>query len=147
VLSPPGTRIHAIRLVLFAESLLGDDDLGKAHVERLTSVLAEAREIVNRIGDELGTAHVDNSDAQRLILSGDLDGAEVLLRRATEVLTRRPDGEGEAANAIGRARLHLARSDADQARQILDGALHDLAENSFTVLELKHQLRILGLDR
>ena len=37
------------------ESLLADSDLGASHVSELSAVLTEAREIVTRIGDELGT--------------------------------------------------------------------------------------------
>lgn len=144
-LSPPGTRLHAIRLVLLSEALLADSDLGASHVPELTAVLAEAREIVERIGDELGIAHVDNTEAQLMIVTGDLDGAEALLRRAAEVLVRRPDESGEGANAIGRARLNVARGRPEEARHILETAIREAPSDAFAVLELEHQLRVLGL--
>ncbi len=143
--SPSGTRIHAIRLVLLAESLLADSDLGASHVSELSAVLTEAREIVTRIGDELGTSHVDNTEAQLLILTGDPDSAETLLQRAADVLTRRPDATGEAANAIGRARLSLARGQREKARRILETAIRDDPELGHAVQELEHQQRLLGL--
>src|SRR4029453_13949500 len=55
--SEPGSRVHAIRLVLLAVSLLDGPDQGSAHLDELTGVVREAREIIERIGDELGLAH------------------------------------------------------------------------------------------
>ncbi|MEV0289695.1 hypothetical protein AB0H36_36685 [Kribbella sp. NPDC050820] len=143
-LSAPGTRLHAIRLVMLAEALLADDDLGASHVSELTTIVAEAREIVTRIGDELGTAHVDNTEAQLLILIGDRDGGDTLLQRAAEVLTRRPDASGAAANAIGRARLNVARGRPAEARRILETAIADDPAVGHAVQEIQHQQRLLG---
>jgi hypothetical protein len=100
---------------------------------------------VARIGDELGIAHVDNTEAQLLILTGELDGAEALLQRAADVLDRRPDDTGEGANAIGRARLNVARGKPGEARRILESATQAAPANGFVILELEHQLRLLGL--
>lgn len=144
-LGEPGTRLHAIRLVLLAEALLADDDLGAAHVAELTAVLAEARGIIERIGDELGSAHVDNTEAQLLVLTGRLDEAEGLLRRAREVLTRRPDESGDGANAIGWARLQVAAGRTDEARATLAAAIAGAGSESFTQHEVRHQQRLLGL--
>ncbi|GAA1582700.1 BTAD domain-containing putative transcriptional regulator [Kribbella hippodromi] len=145
-LSPSGTRLHAIRLVLLAESLLAGDDLGAAHVPELTAVLAEAREIVERIGDELGIAHVDNTEAQLLVLTGDLAGAETLLRHAADILTRRPDSTGEGANAAGWARLHVAAGRIDEARQVMDTAIGNAPATGVAQYELAMHSRALGLD-
>ncbi|MFI7067742.1 BTAD domain-containing putative transcriptional regulator [Kribbella sp. NPDC050124] len=145
-LSAPGTRLHAIRQVMLAEALLADADLGTSHVPELTAVLADAREIVTRIGDELGTAHVDNTEAQLLILTGDPDAADAMLQRAAEVLTRRPDASGAAANAIGRARLSVARGRRAVARRILETAITDDPGVSHAVQEMRHQQHLLGLD-
>lgn len=120
--SDRGNRRFAIRLVMLAEALLGDTDLGGAHLAELTEVIAEAREIVDRIGDELGGAHVDNNEAQALIAAGDLHGADRLLRRAAEIFERRPDPTGEAQNCVGRARLAVAAGRNEDARRILSVA-------------------------
>ncbi|MFF0271301.1 BTAD domain-containing putative transcriptional regulator [Kribbella sp. NPDC004536] len=144
-LDEPGTRLRAIRLVLLAETLLADDDLGAAHVAELAVVLADARAIIERIGDELGSAHVDNTEAQLLVLTGRPAEAEVLLRRSAEVLSRRPDESGEGANAIGWARLQVAAGRPDEARRTLATAVGRAGSSAFTRRELRHQQRLLGL--
>ncbi|NUR96847.1 MAG: hypothetical protein HOV67_16500 [Kribbellaceae bacterium] len=144
-LGEPGSRLHAIRSVLLAEALLAGDDQGAAHAAELTDVLADAREIVERVGDELGAAHVDNTEAQLLVLTGHLGEAEVLLRRAAEVLARRPDGSGEGANAIGWARLQVAAGRPEDARRTLAAAVAAAGSGTFTSHELRHQQRLLGL--
>ncbi|MGZ0146899.1 BTAD domain-containing putative transcriptional regulator [Kribbella sp. WER1] len=145
-LSPPGTRLHAIRLVLLAETLLAGTDLGADHLPELTAVLTEASEIVDRIGDELGIAHVANTQAQLLVVLGDLPGAEALLRHAAEILERRPDSTGEAANAAGWARLHVAAGRPEDARQVLDRAVGNLPATGVARHELAGHRRVLGLD-
>ncbi|WP_132144445.1 AfsR/SARP family transcriptional regulator [Kribbella antiqua] len=144
-LGAAGTRIRAIRSVLLAETLLADIDLGASHVPELTAILGEAREIVERIGDELGIAHVDNIEAQLLILTRQLDNAERLLEHAAEILGRRPDASGASANAIGRARLAAATGKPDEARRILATALGDSPPIDYIRYELKHQQKLLGL--
>lgn len=140
----PGNRLCAIRLVLLAESLLDGPDLGAAHTEELTDVLRQAREIVERIGDELGRAHVDNAEALALIAAGELEHADELLRRAAETLARRPDGYGDVTNTVGRARLVLAHGSPDEARRIFDEAIR-LTAMDRGIRELERQQALLSL--
>ncbi|MEU4287771.1 BTAD domain-containing putative transcriptional regulator [Kribbella sp. NPDC026596] len=140
----PGSRLHAIRLVMLGESLLGDADLGAAHLAELTGVIGAAREIVERIGDELGGAHVDNIEAMALIAADELEPADALLRRAADIFAQRPDDWGEGMNAVGRARSAFAAGRPGEARRILCEAVRSdprKAQRS----ELDRQLKLLGL--
>ncbi|MEU4197593.1 BTAD domain-containing putative transcriptional regulator [Kribbella sp. NPDC026611] len=139
----PGTRIHAIRLILLAEFLL-DDDLGRPHAEELTRLVAEAREIVERIGDTLGRAHVDNTDAMTRIAAGRPAGADELLDRASETFAQHPDPAGEAENTVGRARLAVAEGRPADASRLLETALAAVPEG-LERRELELQKRLLGL--
>jgi len=143
--STPGTRISAIRLVLLVEGLQADADLGVAHLDEMAAALAQAREIVDRIGDELGGAHVANLEACLLILRGDLAGAAVQISRAAEIFGRRPDDWGEAMNAVARARMALATGRRDEARRVLAETLRKVPETGFMNADLTYQWRLLGL--
>ncbi|MFB6724787.1 BTAD domain-containing putative transcriptional regulator [Kribbella sp. NPDC056345] len=143
--STPGTRLYAIRLVLLVETLQADADLGAAYQEEIETALAEAREIVESIGDELGSAHVDNMEACALILRGDLASAGHRIRRAAEIFERRPDDWGEAMNAVARARLELAVGNRGEARRALADVLRGAPVTGSTRDDLMHQWRLLGL--
>ncbi|MFB6724786.1 BTAD domain-containing putative transcriptional regulator [Kribbella sp. NPDC056345] len=142
--SPQGSRVHAIRLILLAETAILGSDLGAGQLDELLAAVGEARPIVEGIGDELGGAHVDNLDAITQILLGDLEAATYLLDRAAEIFERRPDETGEGINAVGRARLELAHGRAAQAREILRAAIANIHDTGYTVWELKQHWRLLG---
>ncbi|MFF1823120.1 BTAD domain-containing putative transcriptional regulator [Kribbella sp. NPDC058245] len=143
-LSQQGTRLHAIRVVLMVETLQADADLGAAYQDEMAEALAEAREIVERIGDELGSAHVDNLEACALILSGDLSRAGAVISRAAEIFERRPDDWGEAMNAIARSRFELAAGRPGEARRVLAEVIRKAPESGFVRDDLMYQWRLLG---
>ncbi len=142
--SAPGSRIFAIRLVLMVETLQADADLGAAYQDEMETALEQAREIVDRIGDELGGAHVANLQACVLVLRGDLAGAAAQIRRAAEIFERRPDDWGEAMNAVAQARLSLAVGHPDEARRVLAEAIRKVPETGFMNADLTYQWRLLG---
>ncbi|MFC9692384.1 BTAD domain-containing putative transcriptional regulator [Kribbella sp. NPDC056951] len=143
-LSTPGTRLHAIRLVLLGEALIADADLGAAHTDELSTALAEAREIVERIGDPLGMAHIDNLDACALLLRAESAAAEKLLRRAAEVFAERPDDSGEVVNVIGWARLYAATDRREEARRVLAEAFRRVGLDDYLAVDLRRQWQLLG---
>ena len=111
-LSPPGSRVLAIRLVLLAETLF-EDDRGLPHLGELDDVLTEAREIVERLGDELGRAHVDVYQARARILAGDLGAGADLLDRRSRHLRGQP---GRVGRRAGPGRSGVAGGGSRQAR-------------------------------
>jgi DNA-binding SARP family transcriptional activator len=146
-LSPPGSRILAIRLVLLAETLFADDR-GLAHRSELYVVLAEAREIVERLGDQLGRAHVDVHQARLQILAGELEPAAGLLDRAAATFEARPDQWGEVVLRVGRAWLELAAGRSEAARGLLHTGIRESAAADYQtgVEEFERQLVSAGLS-
>jgi len=120
-LSPPGSRLRAIRLVLLARVLLEDP----ARLAEATEVVQEARETVDELGDELGGAHVDAIEAHLQAELGRPERARELLSRAATVFELRPDPSGQLVYATAQARLELASGRADRARQVFGAALEE----------------------
>ncbi|MEV6284987.1 BTAD domain-containing putative transcriptional regulator [Kribbella sp. NPDC051770] len=120
--SAPGTRLHAIRLVLFAEVLASGPDQGAEHLSELEQVVAEAAEIVDRLGDELGRAHVDIGEGRVSMLRGDLTSARHLFDHAAEVFAERPDQWGDVQLRSARAWLAVRGGDrAEGCRLLAEG--------------------------
>jgi len=142
-LGTPGTRLHAIRLVHLAKSLLDSPGLGAEHLDELMDVLDRARATVEQLGDDLGLAHVAASEGTALVAAGRLDEAERMLGLATEIFVRHPDESGEIANAVGRARLAAARGEPAMAGALFEQASR-LATNASTAYEVSRQRRLLG---
>jgi hypothetical protein len=122
-LSEPGTRLHAIRLVLLAQALTAGPGQGAEHVTELAGAVAEAREIVDRIGDELGGAHADLVEARLEMLRGDLTRAAELLDRTAAVFAVRPDQWGDANLRVTRAWLAIRSGRRDDALRIFEDGI------------------------
>ncbi len=158
--------VSRLRAVLDVELTSGRDGYaihavpGQTDVEQFRSLVEQARRqddleqrsklVVDALALWRGPALADvtTEDVRRRLCRG-LDEsrqeAEALLRRAAEVLTRRPDEGGEGANAIGWARLELASGRPDEARRTLAEAIAVVGPSTFTRRELSHQQRLLGL--
>ncbi|ADB31760.1 transcriptional regulator, SARP family [Kribbella flavida DSM 17836] len=102
-LSTPGTRVHAIRLVLLALTLTRGEHQGAEHLDELAEIAVEARQIVDRIGDELGQAHVGLVEARLSMVRGDLAGANERLDAVAAMFAERPDAWGDVNLRITRA--------------------------------------------
>ena len=126
-----------------AKCLLDSPGLGAEHLDELDDVVGQAREIVERLGDDLGRAYVENCAGTALVAAGRLDDAERVLGLAAELFTRHRDESGEIANAVGSARLAVARGEQKRARQKLDGALR-IASTDLSRFEVERQRKLLG---
>ena len=147
-LTPPDSRMHAMRLLFLAEALASDSDRGSAHVAELGPVIAQARAIAERIGDELGLAHIDTAEGRLHLAQGELPAAAEYLDRASAVLERRPDPWGLLTNGIGRADLAVAERRPEVAAEVLERLRRDHFEagNPEALAELERQ-RDLVLGR
>ncbi|MGC4942159.1 BTAD domain-containing putative transcriptional regulator [Kribbella sp. DT2] len=142
--SPAGTRIHAIRLVLFAQDLSSGPGQGAEHLAELEEIVAEAGEIVGRIGDDLGRAHVDVVEARALVLRGDFTAAAKLLDQAAEVFAARPDPWGEVQLCMGRAWLAVRSGHGDEGLGVLAAGIDAMAAIGYQpgVIELGRQVEL-----
>ncbi|GAA1681850.1 BTAD domain-containing putative transcriptional regulator [Kribbella yunnanensis] len=143
-LDKPGNRLHAIRLVHLAKCLLDSPGLGAEHLDELYDVVGQAREIVERLGDNLGLAYVENCAGTAMVAAGGLDDAERVLGVAADLFSRHRDESGEIANAVGWARLAVARGELDRARRELGRALQ-IASTDLSRFEVERQRKLLGL--
>ncbi|GAA0605823.1 BTAD domain-containing putative transcriptional regulator [Kribbella sandramycini] len=136
------SRTRAIRLVMLAEALLAEPDLGVRHTAELQTHVREAQQIVERLGDELGLAHVLAMAAQVLVITGRLSEAGEVLLRAEEILDRRPNAGGRVRVAIGWARLLFVAGRVGEAHQTLSAAIPGATLEG--AHELRQQLGLLG---
>lgn len=143
-LDTPGNRLHAIRLVHLARCLLDSPGLGAEHLDELADVVDQARQIVERLGDNLGLAYVESCAGTVMVAAGRPADAERVLGAAAELFTRHRDESGEIANAVGWARLAMADGQPDRARRELGRALK-IASTDLAVHEVERQRKLLGL--
>lgn len=143
-LSEPGTRLHAIRLILLSQALTTGAGQGAEHATELAGAVAEAREIVDRIGDELGGAHTDLAEARLEILRGNLTEAAELLDRTAAVFAVRPDQWGDAQLRVTRAWLAIRSGRRDDGFRIFEEGIeaHTAIEYAGGAELLRGQLRL-----
>ncbi|WP_460652605.1 AfsR/SARP family transcriptional regulator [Kribbella endophytica] len=143
-LSEPGTRLHAIRLILLSQALTTGAGQGAEHATELAGAVAEAREIVDRIGDELGGAHTDLAEARLEMLRGNLTQAAELLDRTAAVFAVRPDQWGDAQLRVTRAWLAIRSGRRDDGFRIFEEGIeaHTAIEYAGGAELLRGQLRL-----
>jgi DNA-binding SARP family transcriptional activator len=129
--STAGTRIHAIRLVLHAQLLTSGAGQGAEHLAELEQTVVEAAEIVDRIGDDLGRAHVDVVEARLSVLRGEFTAAAELLDRAGAVFAERPDAWGQVQLQVGRAWLALRGGDLAEGLRILTDGVEAMTATGY----------------
>jgi tetratricopeptide (TPR) repeat protein len=142
--SPDGSRMQAIRQVNLADALLAGPDRGSAHVDELGMLLTQARETVERLGDELGLAYVCTALGRLMVALGDLDSARELLEQAASIFRTRPSRIGQVANAMGFAALQFTAGQIELARNTLRTELQECIAGDFPANRqwLLHQWRL-----
>ena len=104
-----------------------------------------AREIVERIGDELGQAHVANLEARVRTFERDFVAAADLLRRSGDIFANRPDDWGEVMHRIVTAWLEFAQGRVTEARSLLTVGIEEVSAAGFQegVRSLRRELKLI----
>jgi len=137
-----GSRIQAIVLVDLATALLDVRDCDQAEAR-----LQDAMQIIDEIGDELGSAHAAVVTARIHGLRAEWPQAQRRLTFAAEVGQRHRNAELLRLVVQARADIAYRQGDHIDAEALLAGCVRDawLAGDKLTVLHVRRLRRTLGL--